>query len=262
VALEEGRSRLERGDAALDTVEAVVRMLEDNPNFNAGRGAVTTAMGAPELDAAILDGATLRCGAVASVKTVKNPVSFARQVMDRTRHVLFVGPSADALAQSFGLEIVPNSYFTVADASGPGDAHPCVLGTVGCVVLDVHGHVAAATSTGGLQDKMPGRVGDVPIIGAGTYADSTVAVSCTGVGEQFIRHTVARSMAAFVEFDGWSVARAANELIHGVLKPQDGGLIAVSTTGELALVCSTPAMPRASADSTGRFEVAIEAPAR
>ena len=258
-ALEAGQSRLAAGGSALDTVEAVVRILEDDPHFNAGRGAVRTATGDHELDAAIMDGATMRCGAVASVTTVKNPISFARQVMDQTRHVLFVGPSADALALSFGLETVPNAAFSVSDLDAP---EPCVLGTVGCVAMDTHGHLAAATSTGGLEGKMPGRVGDVPVIGAGTYADGTVAVSCTGVGEQFIRHAVARTVAGLMEWEGLTVDQAGEALIFGTLQPKDGGLIAVSSTGEIALVFSTPAMPRASADSTGRFEVAIEGPSR
>ena len=258
-ALEAGTSRLARGESALDTVEAVVRILEDDPNFNAGRGAVRTAAGVHELDAAIMDGATLRCGAVASVTTVKNPISFARQVMDQTRHVLFVGPAADALALSFGLETVPNSAFTVSDAGAP---EPCVLGTVGCVALDSHGNLAAATSTGGLEGKMPGRVGDVPIIGAGTYADGTVAVSCTGVGEEFIRRAVARTVAGLMEWDGRTLDQAADAMIFGSLRPGDGGLIAVSAEGEIALVFSTPAMPRASANSRGRFEVAIDGPSR
>jgi len=276
-ALEAGRDRLAKGGSALDTVEAVVRILEDDPNFNAGKGAVMTERGEHELDAAIMDGSTLKCGAVASLKTVKNPVSFARQVMERTRHVMFVGPEADALAASWNLEIVSNASFntpaarqeldqelqrrrtqstSVTDADLTPDC--LTMGTVGCVALDSHGHLAAATSTGGLTGKMPGRVGDVPIIGAGTFADADVAISCTGIGEQFIRNSVARQVASLVELDGMSLDAACHRLIFRVLRPQDGGLIAVSRTGEIVLMFSTDSMCRAAADGTGRFEVSIE----
>jgi len=276
-ALEAGRHRLSKGGSALDTVEAVVRILEDDPNFNAGKGAVMTERGEHELDAAIMDGSTMKCGAVASLKTVKNPVSFARQVMERTRHVMFVGPEADALAASWDLEIVPNSYFNTpaarheldqelerrrAQPTSVSDAEPtpdCLtMGTVGCVARDQHGHLAAATSTGGLTGKMPGRVGDVPIIGAGTFADADVAISCTGIGEQFIRNSVARQIAALVELDGMTLDEASRRLIFRVLRPQDGGLIAVSRTGEIVLMFSTDSMCRAAADGSGRFEVSIE----
>jgi beta-aspartyl-peptidase (threonine type) len=270
-ALEAGRAQLAAGASALDTVELVVRILEDDPNFNAGRGAVMTERGEHELDAAIMDGSTMCCGAAAGLKSVKNPVSFARQVMDRTRHVLFVGPEADALAASWGLDIVPNSHFSTPEAresledelarrrAGAHEpATDCTrMSTVGCVALDASGRLAAATSTGGLTGKMPGRVGDVPIIGAGTFADSRVAVSCTGVGEEFIRHRVASSIAALVALDGRSLLAACNHLIFDVLRPGDGGLIAVSDTGDIAMVFSTGSMCRGAADSSGRFEVQI-----
>lgn len=271
-ALEAGRAQLAAGSSALDTVEAVVRILEDDPDFNAGRGAVMTERGEHELDAAIMDGSTMRCGAVASLRTIRNPITMARQVMERTRHVLFVGPEADALGAAWGLDVVENSYFTTPAAvrglerelarrraAAAAPSPDCTrMGTVGCVALDADGNLAAATSTGGLTGKMPGRVGDVPIIGAGTFADSRVAVSCTGTGEQFIRHRVASSIAARIQFHGEDLDEACRHLIFRTLNPDDGGVIAVSRSGDIALVFSTGSMCRGAADSTGRFEVAIE----
>jgi L-asparaginase / beta-aspartyl-peptidase len=270
-ALQHGRDRLAAGAAALDVVEEVVRMLEDSPLFNAGKGAVFDHEGRNELDASIMDGRNLACGAVAGVTTVKNPVRLARAVMEHSPHVFMVGPGAEAFAAAQGLEIVDPSYFFVqqrydqlqkileaekADAAtaADGDQH----GTVGCVVRDKHGNLAAATSTGGLTNKRFGRVGDSPVIGAGTYADDrTVAVSCTGQGEEFIRHNVAHTVSALVELAGLSVQEAAEKVIHGKLQPGDGGLIAVDHDGKIALVFNTPGMFRGAADSTGRFEVRI-----
>jgi len=268
-ALQSGRERLARGDNALDVVEAVVRLLEDDPLFNAGKGAVFTADGKHELDASIMDGRTLACGAVAGVRTVKNPISLARLVMERTPHVLLAGEGAEQFATGMGVDRVDPTYFDTphrqkalekwleehkqADAPPPKSR-----GTVGCVALDRSGHLAAATSTGGMTGKRFGRVGDAPVIGAGTYAcDATCAVSCTGTGEEFIRNAAAFQVSAIMQYTGADVTKAARMVIFDRLKPDDGGLIAVSRTGEIAMPYSTLGMFRGAADSSGRFDVAI-----
>jgi beta-aspartyl-peptidase (threonine type) len=268
-ALADGRARLERGEPALDVVEALVVRLEDDALFNAGRGAVFNAEGGHELDAAIMDGATLACGAVAGVTTVRHPVTLARRVMERSGHVLLAGPGAERFADETGVERVPNDWFSTPErrrefekrrseeekkaAAGPGEH-----GTVGAVALDRAGHLAAATSTGGLIYKRWGRVGDVPIVGAGTFADDrTVAVSCTGKGEEFIRHGVARELAALVAHAGMTPEQAAAKLIHETLRAGDGGLVVVGRDGSIALAFNTEGMFRAAADATGRFETAI-----
>jgi beta-aspartyl-peptidase (threonine type) len=270
-ALEEGRRRLAAGQSALDTCEAVVRLLEDDPRFNAGRGAAFNARAEHELDASIMDGRTLGCGGVAGVRTVKNPIGLARLVMERTPHVLLIGDGAEEFAAAVGIERVPNRYFDTPRrrellekvlekrrqraAVPPG---PATRGTVGCTALDQAGNLAAATSTGGLTGKQYGRVGDSPLIGAGTYAsNASCAVSCTGTGEEFIRHSAARTVAALVEYRGLSLAEAAAQVVHRTLKPGDGGLIAVAPSGELAMVYSTDGMYRAAATSEGRFEVKV-----
>lgn len=265
-ALRHGRDLLARGASALDTVEAVVAMLEDDPHFNAGKGAVFSAAGKNELDASIMDGATLACGAVASVTTVKNPIRLARRVMDETRHVLLAAEGAESFAREQGFSVTPPEWFHTDrrfeawqrvhrrnEARRMKDRS-----TVGCVALDARGHLAAATSTGGLTDKRFGRVGDSPIIGAGTYADdATCAVSCTGTGEEFIRYGVARAVASRMALADDDLETAADFLIHRVLKPDDGGLIAVSRNGEIAIPFSTAGMYRGAADSSGRFEIGI-----
>lgn len=287
-ALSEGRRRLDAGESALDTCEAVVRILEDDPLFNAGKGAAFNERAEHELDASIMDGSTLRCGAVGGVRTVKNPISLARLVMERTRHVLLVGPGAEEFADACAdvparIERVPNSYFDTPDrrkllddvlkerreshgrtgsaaTDTPAAAHHANaprMGTVGCVALDRQGRLAAATSTGGLTGKRFGRVGDSPIIGAGTYADDLCAVSCTGTGEEFIRHAVAHSVSDRIRFAGMSVEAAANDLVFHVLKPDDGGLIAMDARGRAAMVHSTSGMYRGVADASGRFQVLI-----
>ncbi len=268
-ALREGRDRLARGESALDAAEAAVRVLEDDPHFNAGKGAVFTEDGRHELDASIMDGRTLACGAVAAVRTVKNPISLARLVMERTPHVLLIGDGADQFGASMGVERVDPSYFDTEhrrralekflEEHKRKDAVPeKSRGTVGCVALDTHGNLAAATSTGGMTGKRFGRVGDSPIIGAGTYADNaTCAVSCTGTGEEFIRHVAAYEVSALMRHRALSVEQAAHAVVFERLKPDDGGLIAVSHTGEIAMPFSTLGMFRGAADSTGRFEVAI-----
>jgi len=263
-ALRLGAGRLEAGARALDVAEEVVRLLEDDPLFNAGKGAVFTASGEHELDASIMDGETLSCGAVTGVKTVRHPISLARAVMERTPHVLLAGEGAEALADEAGLERVENSWFSTpprrlqleraleqrrAEQGG---------GTVGAGVLDRHGHLAAATSTGGMTAKRRGRVGDTPLIGAGNFADDrTCAVSGTGTGEQFIRHGVARAISDRMELSGRSARAAAEETVFGRLQAGDGGVIVVSHRGEIALVYNSEGMFRGAADANGRFEVAI-----
>jgi beta-aspartyl-peptidase (threonine type) len=251
------------GASSLDTVEAVVRRLEDDPLFNAGRGAVYTSAGTHELDASIMNGADLACGAVASVRTVQNPVSLARRVMESTPHVLLVGAGAEEFARAQGIPVVPQSYFSTPARweqwqrvrQQPAAVHP---GTVGAVALDRRGNLAAATSTGGLTNKRWGRVGDSALIGAGTYADDrSCAVSATGKGEEFIRRGAARTVSLLVELEQLPVGRAVARVVHEMLRPGDGGLIAVSPRGEIALDHSTPGMFRGAADSRGRFQVFI-----
>lgn len=265
-ALALGQGMLEEGATSLDVVEAVVVFLEDVPLFNAGKGSVFTNAGTNELDAAIMDGRDLSCGAVSGLKTVKNPIKLARKVMTDSPHIFFVGDGAEQFATEMGLERVDPEYFFVQrrydawqakvarDKAAQADKH----GTVGAVALDREGNLAAATSTGGLTDKRFGRVGDVPVIGAGTYANNrTAAISCTGYGEQFIRNTVAHDVSAVMEYKGLSLEAAANEVIHGKLNEGDGGLIAVGHDGSIALVFNSAGMFRGAADSAGRFEVGI-----
>lgn len=272
-ALTLGRDALERGESALDTVEQVVRFLEDDPKFNAGKGAVYTHEGTHELDAAIMDGSTLDCGSVAALTTIKNPITLARGVLDRSPHVFLIGEGAEVFATEMGIERVTQDYFhtehrfqqlqrILEEAQAEGADEDTERSTVGAVALDRKGDLAAATSTGGLTNKRFGRVGDVPVIGAGTYADNrTCAVSGTGKGEQFIRHTVARSISAAMEHGGLSLEDAARQVIHERLDAGDGGVIAVGHDGSIALVFNSPGMFRGAADARGRFEVGIwEAP--
>lgn len=298
-ALALGVEMLDAGRSALDAVEAVVMMLEDDDKFNAGRGAVFTAEGRNELDASIMDGATLRCGAVAGVTTIKNPIRLARRVMEKTRHVILSREGAEEFASSLGPDIArvdPAYFFTArrwrvleevlkernepmpalpkgvslsasdANTPNPGATGSPIrrtfassaFGTVGCVALDRAGNLAAATSTGGMSGKRWARIGDSPIIGAGNYANNaSCAVSGTGTGEEFIRHGVARDISDRMLYKRISLTQAANEVVHGVLKPDDGGIIAVSRTGEIAMVFNSDGMFRAAADSRGRLEVGI-----
>lgn len=249
-ALEIGKKMLDNGLSALNSVQAVVVFLEDNPLFNAGKGAVSNNEGFHELDAAIMDGATLRAGAVAGVRDIKNPIKAARRVMDSTEHVLLIADGASAFARLQGLETVENSYFSIAENT---EAYSD-KGTVGCVALDRNGNLAAATSTGGLRGKKWGRVGDVPVIGAGTYANNLVAVSGTGHGELWIRRVVAHDIAALMEYKGLSLEQAANEVIFNKISPMGGsggGVIAVDKTGNISIVFNTSLMYRAWAKSTG-----------
>jgi L-asparaginase / beta-aspartyl-peptidase len=261
-ALKVGQEALRQGGTSLDAVEKVVRFLEDDPLFNAGKGAVYTHEGTHELDAAIMDGRNLACGSVAVLKTVKNPIHLARLVMEKSRHVFMVGEGAETFATEMKVERVPNTYFDTPfryeqwqEALKKDEAD---RDTVGAVALDVHGNLAAATSSGGLTNKRFGRLGDVPIIGAGTYANNrTCAISATGIGEQFIRHTVAHDISALVEYKGMTLQQAAEQVIHQKLKPGDGGVIGVGRDGSIALVFNSEGMYRGAADSTGRFEVKI-----
>ncbi len=276
-ALSKGVEMLKADQSAVDVVEAVVRIMEDDETFNAGRGCVLNENGEHELDASIMDGSNLRCGAVAAVKTAKNPVSLARQVMLQTRHVLLIGKGADQFAEAIDAEKESPDYFRTErkkaswqkwkqgnkDAalhrpkSVKPDDEQLYLGTVGCVVLDQHGNLAAATSTGGLMGKRWGRVGDSPIIGAGNYADNaTCAVSGTGVGEEFIRHGIAFDIAARMRYGKRDLAIAAAETVE--LLPEDaGGLIAVDAKGNMAMEFNTPGMSRAFANSSGKRGVAL-----
>ena len=267
-ALEIGRQGLEAGETSLDVVERVVRHLEDSPLFNAGKGSVFTHTGSHELDAAIMDGRDLSCGSVSGLTTVRNPITLARRVMTESRHVFFQGEGAEAFASEMGVERVEPDYFFVdrrhqqwqqaLEKERESETNDDKHGTVGAVALDRAGNLAAATSTGGMTNKRYGRVGDVPIIGAGTYAkNSTAAISCTGFGEQFIRHTVAHDVSALMEYKGLAVVEAAEEVIHGKLNEGDGGLIAVGHDGSIALVFNSIGMFRGAADASGRFDVAI-----
>ena len=261
-ALAAGQRVLAGGGSSLDAVVAAVSEFEDNPLFNAGRGAAFTADGTNELDAAVMDGATLKAGAVTLVTTVKHPVQLARLVMDRTRHVLLAAHGAEALARRHGLEVVEPEYFfterrfqalqrmqrvTANRERDIGVTEADKHGTVGAVALDLDGNLAAATSTGGRNNKLSGRVGDSPVIGAGTYANSaTVAVSGTGEGEYFMRTLAAYSVSALIQHRGWSVKRAAEHVVRKeiVALGGGGGLIALDRKGNIAMPFSTQGMYR------------------
>jgi beta-aspartyl-peptidase (threonine type) len=268
VARDAGAAVLAAGGLALDAVEVAVRALEDDPNFNAGRGAVLDREGFAELDAAIMDGRDRSAGAVAQVRSIRNPIAGARAVMERTPHVLLAGPGAEEVARDAGLEIVDPSYFVTPKRrdqlrralSGSVQAWD-KRGTVGAVARDVHGNLAAATSTGGMAAKMPGRIGDSPIVGAGTYADNaSCAVSATGHGEMFIRVSVARMICARVEMQGMCAAAAAEATLAEVkAMGGDGGVIVVTKDGDTAMTMNTDGMFRAEADASGRRTVAIYA---
>ncbi len=258
-ALNIGREILEKGGASLDAVEQVVRFLEDDSLFNAGRGAVFTSEGKNELDASIMDGRDLSSGAVAGVTLVKNPVSLARLVMEKTPHILFAGNGADQLGMRLGVEIVEPSYFFVQDRFNElKRMMRNVKGTVGCVAIDQFGNIAAATSTGGRTGKMPGRVGDSPLINAGTYANNkTCGISATGHGELFIKNTVAYQISALMEFKNYSLKQAAEEILYKILPQGSGGIIAVDKNYNFEFSFNTSSMMRGVATSDGVFEVKI-----
>ena len=289
-ALKAGAAVLDRDGAPLDAVEAAIHVLEDDPLFNAGRGAVFNERGENEMDAAIMEGSTLRAGAVAGVHATKNPISLARSVMEHTPYVMMVGAGADAYSAKAGLPQEPPSYFWTAkrwkelldtlqksgrpapplpagvtramlDALDDGISPRHRFGTVGVVVRDRAGNLAAGTSTGGLQGKMPGRVGDSPIVGAGTYAsNASCAVSGTGVGEYFIRLNLARSICDLVEYRGMKLQAAADEMIHKnlpALQGGEGGVIVMSAKEDPVWSFNTTGMFRARMTEGGSEEIAI-----
>ncbi len=267
-ALDAGSKVLASGGSSLDAVEAAIRILEDNPNFNAGKGAVLTREGVAELDASIMDGRDRRAGAVAQLRTVRNPIRAARLVMETTGRVMFAGKDADALAAAGGLDIVPPDYFITPrrlealKRAMAGNLEPMDrFGTVGAVAVDKAGNLAAGTSTGGMNAKPPGRIGDAPIIGAGTYADNaSCAVSSTGDGEYFIRASVARMICARIAMQNMSAEQAAKATLDEVKAlGGTGGVIVLSNDGSTALSMNTEGMFRGRADASGKRQVAIYA---
>ena len=258
-ALSIGQKILENGGKSIDAVEKVINYFENNPKFNAGKGAVFTSAGTHELDASIMNGKDLSCGAVAGVKHIENPVSLARLVMEKTKHIMLCGAGADAFGKKMDVSYVKNSYFdTPRRLRQYEEIKNSKHGTVGCVALDTYGNLAAATSTGGTGYKMPGRVGDSPIIGAGTYANNkTCAVSCTGEGELFIKNNIAFNLSALMEYKNMSLKDAANELIYTTLDKNTGGLISVDKDGNYTMPFNTNGMLRGVANSEGLFEVEV-----
>lgn len=286
LALKTGYGILKNGGTSLDAVEATIRVMEDSPLFNAGKGAVFTANGTNELDAAIMDGATLKAGSVAGLKHIKNPITLARKVMEQSPHVMMVGEGAEMFAKQRGLEFVDPSYFRTEhrwnqlqeakkreqqrqdpsqggnkpEAAGELQESDRKFGTVGCVALDRFGNLAAGTSTGGTTNKKYGRVGDAPIIGAGTYANNaTCGVSCTGTGEYFIRSVVAHDVSALMEYKGMSVQEAAEFVVMDKLVKMggDGGLIAMDRKGTITMPFNTSGMYRGYVDVNGTMVIKI-----
>ena len=284
-ARDAGYAVLEKGGSSLDAVTAAVRSLEDNPLFNAGIGAVLNRDGEAELDSSIMDGKTLRAGAVANLRHVKNPIELARAVMEKSPHVMIAGTGAEEFALQQGFELVPNTYFrtetrkrqlektqqeekaAVSKRTGLANPQSSTLsaafdghGTVGAVALDRNGNLAAGTSTGGMTNKLPGRIGDSPLIGAGTYANNaSCAVSATGDGEYFIRAVVAHDICALVQYKRVPLEAAAREVIHEKIEGMhaSGGVIALDTEGHIVMDFNSPGMFRAARDSSGRRDVAI-----
>ena len=270
-ALEAGYAVLKGGGNGLDAVSKAIVIMEDSPLFNAGKGAVFNHDGKNELDASIMDGATLRAGAVASVHRVRNPILLARAVMEKSPHVMLVGDGAEEFARSIGVTLVDPKYFYTEQrwqqlqealkeeqdkpAAGKAPGH----GTVGAVALDQQGHLAAGTSTGGMTNKRYGRIGDSPIIGAGTYANAKCAVSATGWGEYYIRANAAHDICARVEYKGEPIAQAAKEVVMEVVPKLggDGGVIALDAEGNFATPFNTEGMFRGWIDRDGKMHVAI-----
>lgn len=273
-ALDTGYTVLEKNGSALDAVEQAVIVLENCPLFNSAKGSVFNALGKHEMDASIMDGKTTLAGAVSGVHNIKNPVALARQVMLQTEHVLLIGEGAMDFAASIGFPFIDDEYFyddyryqqwlKIKDSEKFQLDH-CVIkdkkfGTVGAVALDFQGNIAAATSTGGMTNKKFGRVGDSPVIGAGTYANNkTCAVSCTGSGEYFLRAVVAYDVSCLIEYKHYSLNDACNEVIHHRLKSigGDGGLIAVDCSGNIAMPFNTEGMYRAAKNNLGISEISI-----
>lgn len=278
-AVRAGHQVLDEGGISLDAVQAAVMVLEDSPLFNAGKGAVFNHDGINEMDAAIMNGADLNAGAVSGLRTIRNPVLAARAVMDHSPHVLLFGQGAEQFAADRGLAQVDPVYFYtqrrwlqlksarekerefgLRDASNPGPGQDRIFSTVGAVALDRHGNLAAATSTGGLTNKRFGRVGDVPVIGAGTYANNaSCAVSATGHGEYFIRSVVAFDICAQLEYRGLTLEQATEEVVMNKLVQRggNGGVIAIDASGNLSLRFNTRGMYRAALDKSGNLTVAI-----
>jgi L-asparaginase / beta-aspartyl-peptidase len=275
-ARDAGYAVLEKGGAATDAVIASINVMENAGMFDAGKGSVFNAEGVCELDASIMDGKTLAAGAVCAVQHIKNPITLARAVMDKSPHVLLAADGAEKFAKTQGFEMVPNSYFQTErrrkewekmkekekNPDSARHAHadvPDVFGTVGCVALDKNGNLAAGTSTGGLANKLPGRIGDSPIIGAGTYAkNSTCAVSGTGQGEYYIRQAFAHTISALMEYKGMTVQEAAAQAIKNVASlGGQGGCIALDRNAQIAMPFNTPAMNRAFKFSDGRTGVEL-----
>lgn len=283
--LEIGVSALKAGGSALDVVELVVCELENHPNFNAGQGSVLTTEGTVEMEACIMDGNTKKCGAVSGLSTVVNAISLARLVMEKTPHIYLAFDGAEAFAREQGVKLEEKNHFVTPEnierlkqakeanrvqidyntqpiqkdppketALANGDSQ---LGTVGCVAVDSEGNLATATSTGGLVNKMVGRIGDTPVIGAGTYANSFCAVSATGRGEAIIRATVARDVAALMEYKGLSLEEAAAYVVDKCVPKGNAGLVAVSATGEVTMPFNTTGMFRACAREDGYSEFGI-----
>ncbi|HEX8576391.1 MAG TPA: isoaspartyl peptidase/L-asparaginase [Flavobacterium sp.] len=281
-AVTAGHTILKNGGSTIDAVQKTITILEDSPLFNAGKGAVFTNQGKNELDASIMDGKTLKAGAVAGVTTVKNPIMLARAVMERSEHVMLAREGAEYFARENGIEIVEPAYFYTEerhksllkaiekDKATPAQNGKASLydpyvkdtkfGTVGCVALDKNGNLAAGTSTGGMTNKKWGRIGDTPIIGAGTYANNlTCGVSSTGWGEFFIRNVVAYDISALMEYKGWSLEKAAKEVIQKKLPALggDGGIVAMDNKGNIVMEFNTAGMYRASIDKKGQLTIAI-----
>lgn len=262
-ALQIGKDILDGGGTSLEAVEKVVNYFETDPKFNAGIGSVYTSEGTHEMDAAIMDGRDLSCGSVAGIQHILHPISLAKLVMEKTPHIMLVGDGAEKFAASMGVKLVPSSTFDTPERRKQWEQYKKRIeqgkhGTVGCVARDVFGNLAAATSTGGMTGKMPGRIGDAPLIGDGTYANNkTCAVSCTGWGEKFIKNTVAFNISALMEYKGMTLQEAADEMIYKRLQADDGGLIAVDASGNYAMPFNSSGMFRGVATSAGIFETKI-----
>lgn len=272
-SLRAGHAVLTRGGSSLDAVVAAVKVMEDSPLFNAGRGAVFTADETHELDASIMDGRTRDAGAVAAVRHVRSPITLARLVMEESPHVMLVGEGAEMFAWDHQVERVDNTFFSTdrrlqelrrsqsdSRLEPATDLSDRYFGTVGAVALDADGNLAAATSTGGMSNKKFGRVGDSPIIGAGTYADNaTCAVSATGHGEYFIRGIIAYDVAAIMRYANLSISEAANAVIHGKLTDMGatGGIIAMDREGNVSMPFNTPGMYRGKIDTDGRITIEL-----
>lgn len=275
-SLRAGHAILKKAGSSLDAVQAAIIVMEDSPLFNAGKGAVFTSEGRNELDASLMNGLTLEAGAVGGVTTLKNPILAARAVMDHTSHVLLTNEGAEAFAKNRGLKLVKPTYFHTdhrwrqlqewkkKKAEGKNTfldgKHADYFGTVGCVALDAKGNIAAGTSTGGLTGKQFGRIGDSPIIGAGTYANNkTCGISCTGHGEYFIRYAVAHDISAHMEYKNSTLAQAARDIVQIKLKKAkgSGGIIGLDAKGNIVMEFNTPAMNRGSIDKNGKLTTGI-----